>query len=108
MISRKKIWVHVLCKTLHILNYKFKVLQFELSSNKDLEKYITSKGFVEKNDGWFDKGFIFIRFLNDCCEIRVINKVLDIDWHSKEVLHISTNKDVLDSYIKYLTEMTKK
>jgi hypothetical protein len=101
MVNLKDIGVTVLCKTLQYLNNKFDVIQFEKPSSVQLDKYLTDKGFTEK-EGWYYKGFVLARVLNDCVEIRTIEK------KNNKVIRISTELSVLETYIEYISHINSR
>ena len=77
-------------------------LRFETSpsTNDEMCKCLKNKGFVEQTNGWFVKGFVYVRFLNDCFEIKTV------DYKSKSI-YISHGNYTIDSYIKYLKNSIK-
>ena len=65
----------IICKCLSYLN-KQHVLLFETTAfnNKTIEAFLVKKGYVLHNDGWFIKGFVYVRLCNDCIEISTVSR----------------------------------
>lgn len=95
---RRVILTYILCRILKWFNDNHYVIQLEASRSfgKTLEFELEKrKGFVLNNDGWLVKGFVYIRPLDDCIEIKTVSK-------TNKSIFISQNKDSFDACMKYL------
>lgn len=68
--------------------------------NKEFEKYIKGNQFVQKHNGTWQKGFVFVKLLDDVIEIKTISEI-----ENTKTIRISSNKLAIEQYLKYLNKL---
>ena len=94
---KNKIINYILCKCLYYFNKKY-LFRIESSVFKEtkLRNFFRDNDFVKNNDGWYVRGFVYVRILNDCCEIKTI------DMNADYTYLVSLTDESFKRYLIYL------
>lgn len=94
---KEKAIKYMLHRILHYYNQN-SIIRFETNPFRSdkLQEYLRNKGFVYKND-WYILGFIYVRILNDCIEIKTEGATKSI--------YISIDEDIISGYLDYLNKI---